>query len=203
MWMSLARSSTARSRRSLSARTTGAPLARSRRLSMSSSDCWLDPRAPSSGGRIIRLDALVEHGGDVLERGHRDLDRFAEHDFGGANGGGSRRDRRPRGDSFRSAPAPGRSWTRAGNGGKIRRGMASRPGAAAGPAAPRPSSRKPRRRTRPPKGRWLPTAREAAASGLNSPGIRHGPAPARARNIFPEGAAGRSLRTGLASNSHR
>jgi hypothetical protein len=38
MWMSLARNSTARSSMSLSARTTGAPLARSRRLSMSSSD---------------------------------------------------------------------------------------------------------------------------------------------------------------------
>ena len=37
MWMSLARSSIAFSRRSLTARTTGAPLARSRRLSMSSS----------------------------------------------------------------------------------------------------------------------------------------------------------------------
>src|SRR6266850_858061 len=37
MWMSLARSSIARSSTSLTARTTGAPLARSRRLSMSSS----------------------------------------------------------------------------------------------------------------------------------------------------------------------
>jgi len=40
------------------------------------------------GRRAIGLDALVEHGRDVLERGHRDLDRRAEHDFGGANGGG-------------------------------------------------------------------------------------------------------------------
>ena len=48
MWISEARSSTARSSRSLSARTTGAPLARSRRLSMSSSDCCVDPFEPSS-----------------------------------------------------------------------------------------------------------------------------------------------------------
>ena len=49
MWISLARSSTARSSRSLSARTTGAPLARSRRLSMSSSDCCVVRLASSSG----------------------------------------------------------------------------------------------------------------------------------------------------------
>ena len=36
-WMSVARSSAAFSRRSFTARTTGAPLARSRKLSMSSS----------------------------------------------------------------------------------------------------------------------------------------------------------------------
>ena len=54
---------------------------------MSSSDCWLDALAALVGGGVVRLDALVEHGGDVLERRHRDLDRRAEHDFGGTNGG--------------------------------------------------------------------------------------------------------------------
>ena len=38
--------------------------------------------------RAIVLDALVQYGGDVLEGGDRNLDRFAEHDLGGANGCG-------------------------------------------------------------------------------------------------------------------
>ena len=57
MWMSLARSSTAFSSRSLTARTTGAPLARSRRLSMSSSrSCWI--RCAIGGvGLVVRRAA--------------------------------------------------------------------------------------------------------------------------------------------------
>ena len=127
------------------------------------------PAHPRSAVRVIRLDALVEHGGDVLEGGHRDLDRLRRTRFRRREWRRCRRDRRPRAGSRRSASAPGRSWTRAGSGGKIRRGMASPPAAAAGSAAPRPSSRKPRRRIRRPKDRWLPTIREAVASGLNSP----------------------------------
>ena len=38
--------------------------------------------------RTIVLDALVQHRGDVLEGSHRNLDRLAEYDLGGANGGG-------------------------------------------------------------------------------------------------------------------
>jgi len=47
------------------------------------------PRAVLRTG-VFRLGALVEQGGDVLERGNRDFDRRAEHDFGGANSRGIR-----------------------------------------------------------------------------------------------------------------
>src|SRR5215470_15357763 len=63
-WMSLARSSTAFSRSSLTPRTTGAPLARSRRLSMSSSlwACGVSPStavaASSSPRRSVRAVAI-------------------------------------------------------------------------------------------------------------------------------------------------
>ena len=127
----------------------------------------------------------------------------AEHDFGGANGGGIG------GIGDREAVAAVRRaqredrGLRAGSGGKIRRDMVSRRAVAAGSAAPRPNSRKLRRRIRRRKGRSLPTIREAGASRLNWRDFRRGRAPSPAGNIFPEGAAGRSLRTGRASNSHR
>ena len=47
------------------------------------------------GVRIVGVDPLVEHGRDILERSDRDLDRRAEHKFGGANCSGVRKDRRP------------------------------------------------------------------------------------------------------------
>ena len=40
------------------------------------------------GAGLAGIDALVEHRRDVLERGDRDLDGCAEHDFRGANGRG-------------------------------------------------------------------------------------------------------------------
>ena len=71
MWMSLARSSTAFSRRSLTARTTGAPLARSRRLSTLSSTApeakteddaegpsSSDPRRSNSAAPISSKEAI-------------------------------------------------------------------------------------------------------------------------------------------------
>ena len=61
IWMSVARSSTAFSRRSFTARTTGAPLARSRRLSMSSSRATTSvsaEAASSSPSRSVRTVAI-------------------------------------------------------------------------------------------------------------------------------------------------
>ena len=48
--------------------------------------------------RGVLAEPLVEHRRDVLERRDRDLDRPAEHDFGGANGRGIARvgDREPK-----------------------------------------------------------------------------------------------------------
>ena len=85
IWMSVARSSIAFSSRSLTARTTGAPLARSRRLSTSSSP--LARRASSCSGRrrIVVAQPLGQDGRDILERGDLDRDRAAEHDLGGAH----------------------------------------------------------------------------------------------------------------------
>ena len=81
--MSLARNSTAFSSRSLTARTTGAPLARSRRLSMSSSrGCAVSP--PPFGSRSSSLQPLVEGERDVLERRDLDDDFLAKHDLRGA-----------------------------------------------------------------------------------------------------------------------
>ena len=75
MWMSVARSSMARSSRSLTARTTGAPLARSRKD--------LDVVVGARRGRLVAVgrgfvvlaEPLRQHRGDVLVGGDLDLDR--------------------------------------------------------------------------------------------------------------------------------
>ena len=87
IWISLARSSMAFSSMSLTARTTGAPLARSRRLSMSSS-ARAARRAALPGRRFLAAKLLAENGRDILEG--RDLDRHgsAKDDFGGVDSGG-------------------------------------------------------------------------------------------------------------------
>ncbi len=88
MWMSVARSSTAFSNRSLTARTTGAPLARSR----SEFDIVLALRARRladlGDGRLVFAEALGQHGRDVLIGRDLDLDGRAKHDLGGADRGG-------------------------------------------------------------------------------------------------------------------
>ena len=70
MWISLARNSTAFSMRSLTARTTGAPLARSRRLSMLSSApaCVAGRAGPR---RIVGVELIAENGRDVFKRSRR------------------------------------------------------------------------------------------------------------------------------------
>ncbi len=74
MCMSVARNSTARSRRSLSARTTGAPLARSRKLSTSSSsrpsDVALSPEAVAlSSSRAVSAVAISSNEATAIDRG--------------------------------------------------------------------------------------------------------------------------------------
>ena len=97
MWMSVARSSIARSSRSLTARTTGAPLARSRRLSTSSSARADVASSPSGDGFVVLAEPLGQDGRDVLEGADLDLDRTGR--------ARSRRRAPPRRRSGRRAPA--------------------------------------------------------------------------------------------------
>ena len=85
MWMSVARSSMARSSRSLTARTTGAPLARSRKDSTSSSARAEVGLLAVGRGFVILAEPLGQDGRNVLIGADLDLDRTAEHDLGGAH----------------------------------------------------------------------------------------------------------------------
>ena len=156
MWMSVARSSMARSSRSLTARTTGAPLARSRRLSTSSSARAIDVASASGDASSSSPSRRAMHGRDVLEGGDLDPDRTAEHDLGRAH----RRDVVRIGEREPRAPVRARigEHQRLAQeaAGELLRQRAARRSIAAGRCAAADRSPRPRRRSHWPKDRSPP-----------------------------------------------